>query len=285
MGYDNILYGVEGRIATITLNRPEKRNALNPGLRRELVDALGAAERDDDVTLILLQGAGVAFCAGYDMNSYASGSAEPERPRGWNHSAHFESWTGQFPRSALRDWFAIWDCLKPVVAKIHGYCLAGGSEIMSMCDIVFAADDTVIGYPPTRAQSTPDVEYFPWKMSMAQAKYLQLTGNSVTGSEAARMGWIAKSFPAADLDAQVMRELRPMAQLHPAMLAANKLALNQTYEVMGMRAAMQSSVPWYVLARDHRPGSGQFQDLAASEGLKTAIAWRDRAFKTEGFPL
>ncbi|BCB89882.1 enoyl-CoA hydratase-related protein [Phytohabitans suffuscus] len=285
MEFDNILYAVEDRIATITLNRPEKRNALSPALRNDVVAALKHAEADDEVTVVLIQGAGEAFCAGYDMNSYAGGQADPERPAGWNHSPLFESWTGQFPRSCLRDWLTIWDLLKPVVAKVHGYCLAGGSELMSMCDIVFAAEDAVIGYPPTRAQATPDIEYFPWKMSMAQAKYLQLTGNSITGARAEQIGWIAKSFPAAELDEQVMRELRPMSRIHPAMLAANKATLNQSYEAMGFRAALQGSVPWYVLSRSFRPGGGEFQRMAAAEGLKTALKWRDGAFKAEGFPL
>lgn len=285
MEYDNILYRVDDRIALITLNRPEKRNALSPAMRNDIVAALRAAERDDEVSVILIEGAGPAFCAGYDMNSYAGGDPNPARPEGWNHSPLYESWTGQFPRSCLRDWLTIWDLLKPVVAKVHGYALAGGSELMSMCDIAFVADDTIIGYPPTRAQSTPDIEYFPWKMSMAQAKYLQLTGNSITGARAEQIGWVAKSFPADELDEQVMRELRPMSQIHPAMLAANKLTLNQTYEAMGFRAALQASVPWYVLARSFRPGGGEFQKMGAEQGLKAALAWRDEAFKAEGFPL
>jgi enoyl-CoA hydratase len=283
--YENILYATKDRVANITLNRPEKRNALSPAMRREIVAALKAAEADDDVSVILIQGAGKAFCAGYDMNSYAGGEKNPARPDGWNHSPLFESWTGQFPRSCLRDWLTIWDLLKPVVAKIHGHCLAGGSELMSMCDIAFAADDTIIGYPPTRAQSTPDIEYFPWKLPMAQAKYLQLTGNSVTGERAEQLGWIAKSFPAAELDEAVMRELRPMSQIHPAMLAANKRALNQGYEAMGFRAALEAAIPWYVLARSFRPGGGEFQKMAAENGLKAALAWRDQPFKDEGFPL
>jgi enoyl-CoA hydratase len=283
--YDDILYGVADKIATITLNRPEKRNALSPNLRREIIHALKAAEADDEVSVILIQGAGAAFCAGYDMNSYAGGQANPERPDGWNHSELYESWTGQFPRSCLRDWLTIWDLLKPVVAKVHGFALAGGSELMSMCDIVFAAEDAVMGYPPTRAQSTPDVEYFPWKMSMAQAKYLQLTGNSVTGKRAEELGWIAKSFPAEELDEQVMRELRPMTSIHPAMLSANKIALNQSYEAMGFRAALNASVPWYVLAQGFRPGSGEFKTRAARDGLKSALQWRDGAFRDEGFVL
>ena len=284
MEFENILYEVQERIATITLNRPEKRNALSPGLRNDVVTALKAAELDDDVTVILIQGAGEAFCAGYDMNSYASPDG-PERPTGWNGSELFESWTGQFPRSCLRDWLTIWDLMKPVVAKVHGYALAGGSELMSMCDIAFVAEDTIIGYPPVRAQSTPDIEYFPWKMSMAQAKYLQLTGNSVTGKRAEEIGWVAKSFPADELDEAVMRELRPMSKIHPAMLAANKFTLNQSYEAMGFRAALNQAVPWYALARAFRPGGGDFEQIKRSEGLRGALAWRDGDFRAEGFPL
>lgn len=286
MEYDNIRYSVDDRIATITLNRPEKRNALSPALRHELVTALKQAERDDDVTVIMITGAGEAFSSGYDMSRWAGDPAAGQaRPDGWVDSPVFDGWTGQFPRSCLRDWLTIWDLLKPVVAKVNGYCLAGGSELMSMCDIAFAVDDALIGYPPVRAQSSPDVPYFPWKMTMAQAKYLMLTGNSVTGKQAAEMGWIAKSFPRADFDELVLRELRPMTKIHPAMLAANKGALNQAYEAMGMRAHLQSAWQWHVLGRSFRPGAGEFHQIAAEDGLKAALAWRDKPFKDEGFPL
>src|SRR5207248_8761919 len=122
----------------------------------------------------------------------------------------FDSWTDQFARSCVRDWLTIWDLLKPVVAKVHGHCLAGGTELMSMCDIAFVADNAVIGYPPMRAQTTPDTLYFPWKMTMAQAKYLQLTGNSVTGAEAARFGWVVKSFPEDRLEEETLREVHAL---------------------------------------------------------------------------
>ena len=193
-------------VRRITLNRPEKRNALSLRLRDELVDALRRAERDDEVSLVLLDGAGPSFCSGYDL------APDPDRPHekeGWLHSRHYDAWTDQFARSCVRDWLVIWDLLKPVVAKIHGYCLAGGTEIMSMVDIAFVADTAQIGYPPMRGMTTPDTLYFPWKMSMSRAKYLQLTGNSVSGKEAAQMGWVAKSFPEEQLDEMVMRELRP----------------------------------------------------------------------------
>jgi enoyl-CoA hydratase/carnithine racemase len=279
--YESILYNVADRIARITLNRPEKRNALDFTLRREVVDALRRAERDDDVTLVLIDGAGPSFCSGYDLSI---NSREPaDAPAGWVASRHFDSWTDQFARSCFRDWMTIWDLLKPVVAKVHGYCLAGGSELMSLCDIAFVADDAVIGYPPMRGMTTPDVPYFPWKLSMAHAKYLQLTGNSVTGAEAARMGWVAKSFPADRLEDEVMRELRPLSQVAPDLLAANKAELNQAYEIMGMRIALQTGSQWHTLSGRIRPGFGDFGRVMREDGLRAAIEWRDAPFRKEGF--
>ena len=279
--YESILYDVADRIARITLNRPEKRNALDFTLRREVVDALKRAERDDDVTLVLIDGAGSSFCSGYDLSI---NSREPaDAPAGWVASQHFDSWTDQFARSCFRDWMTIWDLLKPVVAKVHGYCLAGGSELMSMCDIAFVADDAVIGYPPMRGMTTPDVPYFAWKLSMAHAKYLQLTGNSVSGAEAARMGWVAKSFPADRLEDEVMRELRPLSQVAPDLLAANKAELNQAYEIMGMRTALQTGSQWHTLSGRIRPGFGDFGRVMREDGLRAAIEWRDAPFRKEGF--
>ena len=279
--YRSILYSVTDRIARVTLNRPEKRNALDFTLRREVVDALRTAERDDDVAIVLLDGAGPAFCSGYDISI---DSRNPDdAPDGWVRSAHFESWTDQFARSCFRDWMTIWDLLKPVVAQVHGYCLAGGSELMSMCDIAFVADDAVIGYPPMRGMTTPDLLYFPWKLSMAHAKYLQLTGNSVSGAEAAAMGWVAKSFPAERLEEEVQRELRPLSQVAPDLLAANKAALNQAYEIMGMRTALQNGWQYHTLSGRLRPGGSEFGRVMREDGLRAAIAWRDGPFRAEGF--
>ena len=277
--YRHILYRVEERIARITLNAPEKRNALSLPMRDEIVRALRAAEADDDVALVLLDGAGSSFCSGYDMTP----TDRDYRKEGWVQSAHFDNWTDQFARSCMRDWLTMWDLLKPVVAKIHGHCVAGGTEIMSMVDIAFVADDARIGYPPMRGMTTPDTLYFPWKMSMARAKYLQLTGNSITGKEAAEMGWVAKSFPAEELEAQVMRELRPMAQIAPDLLAANKASLNQAYEIMGINTALSMGWQWHVLSSRVRPGAGQFGQAMREGGLKGALAWRDGAFRKEGF--
>jgi enoyl-CoA hydratase len=275
---DTILYAVTDRVARITLNRPEKRNALSFELRRQLVDALRDAERDDSVSVVLINGAGPAFSAGYDL-----ADERAARPHGWIDSEHYASWTDQYARSIFRDWMVIWDLMKPVVAKVHGYCLAGGTELMSMCDIAFVADDAVIGYPPMRAMSTPDTLYFPWKVTMARAKYLQLTGNSVSGKEAAEMGWVAKSFPPDELDERTERELRPLSEVDPALLAANKASVNQAYEIMGMRTHLQGGWQWHQLSSASRPRASEFGEIARRDGLRAAIEWRDAPFRREGF--
>lgn len=279
MTYETILYEAKDGIARVTMNRPEKRNALSFKMRRELIDALRAAEADDGVSVILIDGAGSSFCSGYDITP---NQVQTDYPAGWVASASYQPWTDQFARSCMRDWLTIWDLLKPVVAKVHGYCVAGGTEIMSMCDIAFVADDAHIGYPPMRGMTTPDVLYFPWKVSMARAKYLQLTGNSVTGKEAADMGWVAKSFPAAELEAQTMRELRALSSIAPDLLAANKMSVNQAYEIMGFRTALTTGWQWHALSGHLRPGAGDFGRISREQGLKAALAWRDGAFQREG---
>jgi enoyl-CoA hydratase len=283
MEFDNLLYKVSDRVARITLNRPEKRNALSVDLRREIIAALRAAEADDNVTVILIDGAGPAFCAGYDLT--ATGGYDGNRPTGWLTSEHFDSWSDQLARSIFRDWMQIWDLMKPVVAKVHGHCLAGGSEVMSMCDIVFVADDAVLGYPPMRIMATADLPYFPWKVSMARAKYLQLTGNTITGKQAAEWGWVIKSFPAEELEEQVMREVRPIAQMSPSLLAANKISLNFAYEAMGMRLALQEAWKMHLISSHVRADAGEFKKISEEKGLRAALERMNGPFLREGFPF
>jgi enoyl-CoA hydratase len=292
--YRNILYSVADRIATITLNEPDKRNRLSYQMRRDILTALRSAERDDEVSVILIRANGPSFCAGYDLApSRQDGEEQPQdphyyrddgtRPEGWVDSPEFDNWTDQWARSCVRDWMNIWTLLKPVVAMVHGHCVAGGTELMSMCDIVFVADDARIGYPPMRGMTTPDVPYFPWKMTMAQAKYLQITGNSVTGAEAARMGWVAKSFPIEELEAQTMRELRAMSHIPVALMSANKQSVNQAYDIMGMQTHFNQSWSWHQLSGTVRPNAHEFGRRLQQDGLKAALEWRDDPFQREGF--
>ncbi|MEO6958124.1 MAG: enoyl-CoA hydratase-related protein [Antricoccus sp.] len=274
--FAEIQYSVTDRVATITLDVPDQHNRLSFKMRREIVAALHRAEADDVVSVVLIRANGPSFCAGYDLK------AAPEPGHQQTHSAEF-GWTDQFTRGCVADWMTIWDLLKPVVAMVHGNCLAGGTELMSMCDIAFVADDARIGYPPMRGMSSPDVPYFPWKMTMAQAKYLQLTGNSVTGSEAAQMGWVAKSFPADELESQTMRELRAISSVPTALLSTNKQSVNQAYEIMGMRTHIAQSWQFHHLSMHVRPGAQQFAEVSREQGLKAALEWRDGIFRQEGF--
>jgi enoyl-CoA hydratase len=276
--YAEITYHVKGKIATLALNVPEKRNRLSFQMRREIVDALKRADRDDEASVVLIVGNGPSFCAGYDL------MPDPgERlPDAWNPSEEFAGWSDQFPRAAVQDWLTIWDLMKPVVAMVHGNCLAGGTEVMSMCDIVFVADDARIGYPPMRSQATPDLPYFPWKMSMAHAKYYQITGNSVTGKQAADMGWVAKSFPPEELLEATQRELRAMVSISPSLLAANKHSVNQAYELMGIRTHILDSWYWHSIGSQLRPDAGRFGRTKDARGLRAALDERDGPFNAEG---
>ncbi len=272
--YTKIQYRVENKIARITLNVPENRNALGTVLRAEIVTALKAAERDNDVSVVLIDGAGPVFCAGYDLKGYSV----PEG--GYISEQHFDTWSDQYARNCVKDWLTIWDLMKPVVAKVQGACLAGGTELMSLCDIVFAADNAKIGYPATRGMSSPDTSFFPWKMGMARAKYLQLTGGIISGKQAAEWGWIVKSFPADQLDAEVEKEVAALASVPVDLLAVNKGALNENYEMMSFKNGLQMGVHWHMVSMARvRPTAGTFQKVAAEKGLKGALEWRDGAFK------
>jgi enoyl-CoA hydratase len=290
--YEEILYAVADRVATVTLNVPDKRNRLSYLMRREIIHALRTAEADDDVSVVLVRAAGPSFSAGYDLSTGPKTSGRQSasyyqddgtRPERWVDAAEFDGWTDQWARSCVRDWYTIWDLLKPVVAMVHGHCVAGGTELMSMCDIAFVADDARIGYPPMRGMTSPDVPFFPWKMTMAHAKYLQLTGNSVSGAEAARMGWVVKSFPPDELEAQTLRELRAISSIAPGLLAANKHSVNQAFEIQGMKTHFDQSWSWHSFSGNFRPGAKAFRERLDEGGLQAALDWRDGAFRAEGF--
>ena len=233
------------------------------------------------MSLVLLKGAGRSFCAGYDLK--IAGSVEARRGHaGWVADPHLEDWTDQFSRACVRDWLTLWQLLKPVVAQVHGNCLAGGLELMSMADIVFVADDARLGYPPMRGMSTPDTAIFAWKMTMAQAKYIQITGNSITGAQAAEWGWVVKSFPADALETEVGRELHVLRNIDPSILAANKMSVNQAYEVMGMRTHLEQSWVWHYLSNMARAKSGTGGGIAQDRTITESLAWMNQAANEVG---
>src|SRR5713226_2991948 len=179
------------RVRRLTLNRPAKRNAMSNSVRLVLFDELRRADHDNEVHVITIRGAGPSFCAGYDL------APEPDDPLPRPIAARDGFWS----RHLVEGWFEMMDMATPIIAQVHGYCLAGGSELATACDLVYCAEDAQIGYPPVRAMSTPDCAYHPWLMGLRNAMEMMLTGDSISGIEAAQMGYANRAFPADRLDA------------------------------------------------------------------------------------
>lgn len=274
MKFKNILYQVHKRVAYITLNRPEKVNAMSWALRQELYSAFKVAERDSNVGCIVIKGAGDSFCAGYDLTP---DTPSPNYPEDGYVASNLDDITAQYPHNLVNGWWIMWDLLKPVIAQVHGYCLAGGSELASMCDIMFVAEDATLGYPPVRNISPPDTVYFPWKLPMSWAKYLMFTGRGVTGVEAVELGWATKCFPAENLEEMTCNEAEAIATIKPDLLAASKRSVNRAYEVMGIKTALEIGADWQGLSM-YRETANDFYQVSQEQGLKAAVLKRDGPF-------
>ena len=185
-------------VRRVTLNRPEKRNALNHILRGQLIAALHAADDDPEVKVTIVRGAGTCFSAGYELGGGNEGVPLP----------HFTpAGEGQWPRHVTETWMSIWDLAKPVIAQVHGYCLAGGSELATGCDLVYVAEDAKMGYPAVRF-GVPDMHFHAWFLGMRAAMEMMVTGDSISGLEAVRLGWANRAFPEAELDDAVLEIAR-----------------------------------------------------------------------------
>jgi enoyl-CoA hydratase len=279
--YRDILYETRGRLAIVTLNRPEKMNALSHRLRAELFDALKTAEFDQGVRVIIIRGAGRTFSAGYDLsgsNNTDERSTLQEPRSGLPVVGPIHPGQGQWPQHLLSGYWQIWDLTKPVIAQVHGYCLAGGSELATFCDLMFVAEDAQLGYPPVRAMTTPDLVYHPWHMPMRKARELLYTGDSISGVEAVQIGWANRAFPAERLAEETERFAERIANTQSDMLLMLKRAANRAYEIMGIRSALASGADIQALS-GYRPSAGDFGRIAREQGLKAALDWRDGPFR------
>lgn len=225
-------------VSRLTLNRPDKRNALNNRLRGEVLATLEANDRDPGVRVTVIRGAGPAFSAGYDL----SANNREHQPY------HTADGLGQWARHVVDGWFRIWDLAKPVIAQVHGYCLAGGSELATACDLVYVAEDAQIGYPPVRLMSPPDMQFHPWTMGMRGAMEAMLTGDALSGSEAAARGWANRAWPADRLEAEVLAVAERVARLPSELAAINKRSVHRAMEIMGLRAAVRAGTELQALA-------------------------------------
>lgn len=253
-------------VRRLTLNRPAKRNALSNPLRAQLFAALEAADAAPDVRVIVLRGAGKCFSAGYDLAA--------------NNAAHQPYYSaggdGQWPRHVVEGAFRIWDLAKPVIAQVHGYCLAGGSELMAACDLVYVAADAQIGYPPVRLMSPPDNQFHVWLAGFRNAMELMLTGDSVDGAEAVRMGLANRCFPAAELEARVLQMAQRIAKVPPGLQQLNKRSIHRAMEIQGMRAAIRAGTELQALAFHQPEVRAYLKEFAG--GVTQALNKRDAQF-------
>ena len=207
--YENLLVDIDGPVATITLNRPEKLNAISQGLRDDLEAALRELNPGDAVRVIRLKAAGRAFCAGYDLTPERGAlNWRPNQRTGDNAWQLGESRIA-LDREGLRQsvdrWLWMWSYRKPIVAQVHGWCLAGGGEMIGACDIVFAAQDARFGHPAGRAIGIPPtLGMWPIKIGLLKTKELLFSGDTIDGVEAERLGMINRALPLDELDEQAM---------------------------------------------------------------------------------
>ena len=251
-------------VRRLTLNRPAKRNALSNALRGEIFAALEAADQDPDVRVIILRGAGTCFSSGYDL---AGVGALPYHTAGGQ---------GQWARHVVEGCFRIWDLAKPVIAQVHGWCLAGGSELAVACDLVYVADDAQIGYPAVRTMSPPDNQYHAWFMGMRAAMELMLTGDSVSGLEAVRLGFANRAFPLADLETEVLAMASRIAKVDPELAQLNKRLVHRQMEAMGLRAGLRAGTDLHALGW-HTPESRRYM-AELRQGVTQALTSRDQTF-------
>jgi enoyl-CoA hydratase len=253
-------------VRRLTLNRPEKRNALNDALREALFSALREADRDRDVSIAVIRGAGTCFSAGYDL-----GEARSPVER---HTAKLDGW---WPRHLVAGWFEMWDMGIPIIAQVHGWCLAGGSELATACDVVYVADDAQIGYPPVRAMSSPDMAWQPWMLGMRRGMEALLTGDSITGTEAAELGFATRSFPADELEQSVLKYAERMSLVPADLLAVNKRVCHRAMEAQGLREGLRATADLAGFAV-HQKSARTYLRALQEKGVREGLSHRDRAF-------
>ena len=281
---DVIEFAVRERVARITLNRPDKRNALNAAIVQGLHDALTEADARDDVNVIILQGAGKDFCAGYDLAGVYAGRKQ-EAEGGAQDVVPYRTSTGTFDNDCWsleytqRRTMALFDLHKPVIARVHGNCLAGGTDLALMCDMVVAADDARIGFPATRANGTPPNHMWFYHVGPQWAKRLLMTGDSLTGRDAARIGLVLDSVPADALDGAVDELARRISFVDGELLAAHKRIVNLGMELSGARTLQRLAAESDARAHlSQGPRRTQFKADMAAHGLKEALKNRDAPF-------
>jgi len=265
---ETLLYRKVGAVGVLTLNRPARLNAMNRTMLRELHQVLDVVEADDEVRALVLTGAGDAFCSGFDLKEQMDA-----RPQG------VEAW-----RTILQDDFdaiiRFWRLSKPTIAAVRGHCVAGGCELALCCDVTIAAENAVFGEPELKFGAGIVVMILPWLIGAKKAKELLFSGEDTLGAvEAERLGLVNKVVPVGDELAAAIDFARRLAVIDPKLMRATKAAVNHTYDIMGLREALQSALDIDLdIEAEGSPDKAAFMDIVRSQGLKAALTWRDNRF-------
>ena len=254
------------KVRRFTLNRPHKRNALNDEIRNELFEGLRKGDRDREISVMIIRGSGEAFSAGYDLS-------QP------NHAVErsIAKTDGWWSRHVVNNWVDIWDMSTPVIAQVHGWCLAGGTELANACDLIYVAEDAKIGYPPVRLMSPPDMQWQTWMMGLRRGMEALLTGDHMTGSEAVTSGMANRAFPHSDLDSEVLAIASRIVKIPSDLLALNKRAAHRAMEAAGIRNGIRSTADIQALGF-HQSSSKEYMDQLGKRDLKESLSERDRDF-------
>ncbi|MDP6692205.1 MAG: enoyl-CoA hydratase/isomerase family protein [Alphaproteobacteria bacterium] len=275
MSYENIVYEKRGPIAYVTLNRPDKLNALSEDLQLEVRGALeDAGWQDQDIRVIVLKAAGRAFSAGFDITAGRKLNAVERRTR------FLEGKT--FSASAW--WDVFWNNPKPIIAQIHGFCIAGALATATFCDLRICSDDAKFGAPEIRTGGPYIPAVWPWVIGMTKARELLYTGNLIDAAEAKRLDLVNEVVPLEELDAAVERQALTIAKLPAATVEYNKKLINMSYELMGVRQVIERSMELEAIAlasADSSPEIDEFDKIRESDGLKAALSWNAARFTDE----
>jgi enoyl-CoA hydratase len=294
---ETLTYEVDGRVARITLNRPERGNGITARMPVELAECVERANLAPEVHAIALAGNGSGFCGGYDLVASAEGDmselAEDEAPPGSpldpqviaaNHApkTNWDPVTDfQFMSRNVRGFMSLFHSDKPVLCKVHGYCVAGGTDMALCSDLLVIAEDAKIGYPPARVWGSPTTAMWASRLGPMRAKRLLLTGDSLTGAEAAEWGLATEAAPAAKLDQRFERLLERVARMPVNQLVMMKLLVNQTVHAQGLTQAQVLGTFFDGIARHTEEGHA-FVRRAAESGFREAVRERDEPYGDHG---
>jgi enoyl-CoA hydratase/carnithine racemase len=267
--FKTLLYEADDRVAVITLNRPDKMNALSLELCAEMRVAVRTADQDPEVRVVVIKGAGDrAFSAGYDLTDSVELQGSERGIDNWNSRLNHD----------LDFTYSVWNCSKPVIAMINGYCLAGGLEFAQMCDIRYASEDSRFAVIETRFSNGVATLAMPWIIGPL-ARELIYTGDMIDAATALRIGLVNRVFPKADVEAETMKIAKRMSRVALAALQWNKRAINNTFETMGFHAALKYGVEvCSILDGTETPEYQEFNTRRRGEGLQAALAWRRELF-------